>query len=79
MGQPDRDWLKSFFGTWLNLRAEAVLYFGEHPYNLRRLNSSCNRDYAGDEGALAAEISQVPAAARVSRRNFAALDFKPLE
>lgn len=58
MGQPDASGLQDFTGTWVNLRAEAVLYFGDFPYNLRRLNSTCNSDYAGDEAALI--LSGVP-------------------
>ncbi|MBX3171496.1 MAG: hypothetical protein KF760_29075 [Candidatus Eremiobacteraeota bacterium] len=60
MGQPDLAGLQAFSGTWLNLRGEAVLYFGACSYNLRRLNSSCNSDYGGDEAALARELPEVP-------------------
>ncbi len=52
--------LAEFTGTWLNLRAEAVLYFEGESFNLRRLNGSCNSDYEGDEQALARELGQVP-------------------
>lgn len=52
--------LAGFTGTWLNLRGEAVLYFGGEPFNLRRLNGSCNSDYEGDEATLARELGEVP-------------------
>lgn len=60
MGQPEVAGLQGFSGTWLNLRGEAVLYFGNQSCNLRRLNSSCNSDYDGEEAALARDLLEVP-------------------